>query len=187
MVVIIFLILIYRPFFIKARTYFRTNELTVNETQRARAGLDFVSIVNSNYALIKNGSSYGSVSITILNDSIPELEEIFEIHLTGVEVAGYNPTQENLPEIGGITRINVTIQENDYPYGLFGLQVEREQVLQNNSQYFVYEPNESRIPITFYISRGKGNISWTVFHCVKSVRIWRYSGPYFPAFGLNAY
>ena len=187
MVVIIFLILIYRPFFIKARTYFRTNELTVNETQRARAGLDFVSIVNSNYALIKNGSSYGSVSITILNDSIPELEEIFEIHLTGVEVVGYNPTQENLPEIGGITRINVTIQENDYPYGLFGLQVEREQVLQNNSQYFVYEPNESWMPITFYISRGKGNISWTVFHCVKSVRIWRYSGPYFPAFGLNAY
>ena len=22
-------------------------------------------------------------------------------------------------------------------------------------------------------------------HCVKSVRIWSYSGPYFPAFGLN--
>ena len=23
------------------------------------------------------------------------------------------------------------------------------------------------------------------FHCVKSVRIWSYSGPYFPAFGQN--
>ena len=23
------------------------------------------------------------------------------------------------------------------------------------------------------------------WHCVKSVRIWSYSGPYFPAFGLN--
>ena len=22
-------------------------------------------------------------------------------------------------------------------------------------------------------------------YCVKNVRIWRYSGPYFPAFGLN--
>ena len=24
-----------------------------------------------------------------------------------------------------------------------------------------------------------------MFHCVKSVGIWSYSGPYFPAFGLN--
>ena len=23
------------------------------------------------------------------------------------------------------------------------------------------------------------------YHCVKSVRIWRFSGPYFPSFGLN--
>ena len=22
-------------------------------------------------------------------------------------------------------------------------------------------------------------------HCVKNVRVWRFSGPYFPAFGLN--
>ena len=139
--------------------YFRTNELTVNEKQRARAGLDFESIVNSNYALIKNGSSYGSVSITILSDLIPELGEIFEILLTGVEVVGYDPTEEIRPKVDGITRMNVTIQENDYPYGLFALRVEREQVLQSNSQYFVYEPDESRIPITFYITRGKGNIN----------------------------
>ena len=139
--------------------YFRTNELTVNEKQRARAGLDFESIVNSNYALIKNGSSYGSVSIIILSDLIPELGEIFEILLTGVEVVGYDPTEEIRPKVDGITRMNVTIQENDYPYGLFGLRVEREQVLQSNSQYFVYEPDESRIPITFYITRGKGNIN----------------------------
>ena len=25
----------------------------------------------------------------------------------------------------------------------------------------------------------------TTIHCVKSVRIWSYSGPHFPAFGLN--
>ena len=79
--------------------------------------------------------------------------------MTGVEVVGYDPTEENRPKVDGITRMNVTIQENDYPYGLFGLRVEREQVLQSNSQYFVYEPDESRIPITFYITRGKGNIN----------------------------
>ena len=26
---------------------------------------------------------------------------------------------------------------------------------------------------------------WTRLHCAKRVRIWSYSGPYFPAFGLN--
>ena len=32
------------------------------------------------------------------------------------------------------------------------------------------------------MKKGK---NFTAFHCVKSVRIWSYSGPHFPAFGLN--
>ena len=37
-------------------------------------------------------------------------------------------------------------------------------------------------PYCFYlnVSEEAGHI-----HCVKSVRIWSYSGPYFPAFGLT--
>ena len=29
------------------------------------------------------------------------------------------------------------------------------------------------------------HIKTYIQHCVKSARIWSYSGPYFPAFGLN--
>ena len=28
-------------------------------------------------------------------------------------------------------------------------------------------------------------LEYAVLHCVKSVRIWSYYGPHFPAFGLN--
>ena len=28
-------------------------------------------------------------------------------------------------------------------------------------------------------------LKWLIYHCVKSVRIWSYCGPYFPAFGQN--
>ena len=32
---------------------------------------------------------------------------------------------------------------------------------------------------------GAQNRSFSFIHCVKSVRIWSYSGPYFPTFGVN--
>ena len=42
--------------------------------------------------------------------------------------------------------------------------------------YFVI--NIERLHFPFHQSIGE-------YHCEKSVRIWSYSGPYFPAFGLN--
>ena len=32
---------------------------------------------------------------------------------------------------------------------------------------------------------SKSVCDWFKWHCIKSVRIWSYSGPHFPAFGLN--
>ena len=39
--------------------------------------------------------------------------------------------------------------------------------------------------IAFAVLKRLHNLVSVVFHCVKSVRIWNYSGPYFPTFGLN--
>ena len=39
---------------------------------------------------------------------------------------------------------------------------------------------------TFCDQKLSNNFDFYNIHGVKSVRIWSYSGPYFPAFGLNA-
>ena len=42
-----------------------------------------------------------------------------------------------------------------------------------------------KVEIPFKIIFSKKNDSQvSEFHCIKSVRIWSYSGPHFPAFGL---
>ena len=43
----------------------------------------------------------------------------------------------------------------------------------------------SAITIPELISVLKREYSWLVWHCVKSVQIRSYSGPHFPAFGMN--
>ena len=130
---------------------FRTNELNLNKNIKAKAASDFQSILNSNYVIIQNGSTYASLNITILNDSISELDEKLEVVLVGVEVVGVNPVSENRPVIGDNNRLNVTIRANDFPHGLFELEVDREQVLKNGSRYFIYEPDDINVPLTFFI------------------------------------
>ena len=42
--------------------------------------------------------------------------------------------------------------------------------------------NHEAINIKTFSNSGNENVK---YHCVKSVRIWSFSGPYLPAFGLN--
>ena len=54
------------------------------------------------------------------------------------------------------------------------------QIIQNKiKQNVVYQGSES------YNNSFKKSLEDNDIHCVKSVRIWSYSGPYFSAFGLN--
>ena len=46
------------------------------------------------------------------------------------------------------------------------------------------ETFRAKCPESIVTSYENLNNFWE-WHCVKSVRIWSYSGPYFPAFGLN--
>ena len=39
--------------------------------------------------------------------------------------------------------------------------------------------------IKWYIKRLLLRITWRIINCMKSVRVWSFSGPYFPTFGMN--
>ena len=59
----------------------------------------------------------------------------------------------------------------------------RTQFLQRTSgEYFSFLHSTYRWMVLSFLKRLK---DYCIFHCVKSIGIRRFSGPYFPAFGLN--
>ena len=57
------------------------------------------------------GESRSEINLTIVNDVVPEFREIFIVELTK-PVGGAS--------IGNRRTVDVIIEENDYPFGLFG-------------------------------------------------------------------
>ena len=57
------------------------------------------------------GESRSEINLTIVNDVVPEFREIFIVELTK-PVGGAS--------IGDRRTVDVIIEENDYPFGLFG-------------------------------------------------------------------
>ena len=103
---------------------------------------------------MKNGSSDAVINITIYNDSIPELNETFQVSLTKVEVIDAIVLPFDEPKINVNNVINVTILSNDYPYGIFELSVD---MAMNYSKYVLFEPDGRNLPLTFNIYRRQGN------------------------------
>lgn len=106
---------------------------TDDTSRRAGAGIDFTSITDG-IALFPNGTSRSWITLEILNDNLPELDESFQIILTNVMVVGNFSTSgvvnsnrqglrsDNKPSLAPHgSQLNITIEENDFPYGLFTL------------------------------------------------------------------
>ncbi|KAJ8304146.1 hypothetical protein KUTeg_017729 [Tegillarca granosa] len=86
--------------------------------RRALAGQDYGAVSNG-YVLINEGSTAGSLPLSILADTIPELDEKFEVHLLRVEVASAGASAKYPPSLGNVTKSTVTILKNDNAFGMF--------------------------------------------------------------------
>lgn len=86
--------------------------------RRALAGQDYGAVSNG-YVLLNEGSPTGSIPLSILADSIPELDEKFEVHLLRVEVASLGASSKYPPSLGNVTKATVTILKNDNAFGMF--------------------------------------------------------------------
>ena len=85
---------------------------------------DYIPVVNAS-VVIASGSSNSSVTIVILGDVTPELGKYFVVVLEYAELLATGVSSR--PRLGSLSRVNVTISDDDYVYGLFKVFAERNQ------------------------------------------------------------
>ncbi|XP_047139693.1 adhesion G-protein coupled receptor V1 isoform X1 [Hydra vulgaris] len=143
------------------RVFWRTNHL-ISFKEKATPGADFGFIPNQ-FFVISNASSQSEIQVLIYSDEVPELDEMFQVELLGVEVVDDNVLVQDMHVIDDKKYVNITILENDEPYGMFALHGFG--ISKNN--YSVFEPENTNLTLEFYISRKKGafkrvSVSWQV-------------------------
>ena len=107
---------------------------------------DYIPVVNAS-VVIADGSTNSSVSIVILGDVIPELRKYFIVVLEYAELLA--TIVSSRPRIGSLSRVNVTIDDDDYVYGLFKVFTER-----NQSKVVVNETEN--LPVSLEVQRLGG-------------------------------
>ena len=65
---------------------------------------------------LAEGQRTAAVPVNVVNDQIPEFSETFTVRLLAANLQGG-------AKLGSPVECTVTIEENDYPYGLMGMSV----------------------------------------------------------------
>lgn len=71
--------------------------------------------------MIPSEMSTAAITVGIIEDTIPELDETFTIRLTSVELVTGSEDMTILPTLGSITQVEITIQASDEPFGSISL------------------------------------------------------------------
>lgn len=96
--------------------------------------------------------SRANIPVTIIGDTIPELNESLTVTLTGVELV--DPEGENGgPILGTITESTLIILENDDPRGVFAITAS-----DGNPVLRVIEPDSFTFGIALRVVRQRGSI-----------------------------
>ncbi|NWX37327.1 GPR98 protein, partial [Notiomystis cincta] len=121
---------------------------------QAIAGSDYESITGQ-WAIMKEGEEFANLTVTILPDSLPELDEKFTISLLKVELMNISASLKNQPTIGQPNTSTVTIMMNGDAFGVFkiysvspnatekGLYIEVEERPQANVQLMIHRTEGS--------------------------------------------
>lgn len=89
------------------------------------------------------------ISVQLKDDRLSEFQEWFRLDLSSIAGDG---------TLGALTRLNVTIETSDNPYGLFG-------IFNTSLSVFVENPNASRV-ISFPVYRKDGTLSSSQVYCL---------------------
>ena len=118
----------------------------------ATAGADYISIVGEEL-IIKEGSLRGDISVTILADDLPELNETFQLSLLSVSFAEELPEDsgDGGPQLGSITTSEITIRENDDPYGRF-------RITGSSGESAVRVPEVGSLGVSLTVAREAGRV-----------------------------
>ncbi|NXF10740.1 GPR98 protein, partial [Smithornis capensis] len=131
---------------------------TLFSTQ-ASAGSDYES-VTSQWAIMQEGEDFANLTVTILPDDLPELDEKFTISLLKVELMNISATLKNQPTIGQPNTSTVIIMMNGDAFGVFkiysvspnatekGLYIEVEERPQTSVQLMIHRTEGSLGQVT---------------------------------------
>ncbi|KAK2837424.1 hypothetical protein Q5P01_014636 [Channa striata] len=85
---------------------------------QAVAGSDYIS-VTAQSAFMEDGSGVAYLTVPILTDTFPEMDESFSVQILKVELMNLTVAQKNLPSIGEPNKAVVTIGINGDAFGVF--------------------------------------------------------------------
>uniref|UniRef100_A0A8D0G948 Adhesion G-protein coupled receptor V1 n=1 Tax=Sphenodon punctatus TaxID=8508 RepID=A0A8D0G948_SPHPU len=131
---------------------------------QAVAGSDYESITRQ-WAIILEGEEFANLTVTILPDDLPELDEKFTISLLKVELMNISTSLKNQPTIGQPNTSTVVIVMNGDAFGVFviysispnatkdGLYVEVQEQPQTSVQLMIHRTEGSL---------GQVKVEWSV-------------------------
>ncbi|KAM3842448.1 adhesion G-protein coupled receptor V1-like, partial [Diretmus argenteus] len=85
---------------------------------QAVAGSDYITMTAQS-AFMEDGSAFANLTVPILTDKFPEMDESFSIQILQVELVNLTVAQKNLPSIGQPDKAVVTIGMNGDAFGVF--------------------------------------------------------------------
>ena len=128
--------------------------------ERSQATPDDFTVASSANTMISAGINTGEISVSIVDDNTPELNETFIVVLNSVQVVGRTVLPENEPQLGSRSSADVIIQENDDARGQFFLYA-------NTDMNTIAVPESDNLAVTLTVQRMGGTIgnvvvSWEI-------------------------
>ena len=114
--------------------------------------MDYTQILGEEI-IIEEGSSSAEIPVTILADNLPELDETFQLSL--VSVSFTEEVSEDMgdggPQLGETTTLEITIRENDDPYGRF-------RITGGSGESVVWVPEVGNLGVSLNVTREAGRV-----------------------------
>ncbi|NWI09710.1 GPR98 protein, partial [Crypturellus soui] len=140
-----------------------TSASTLFSTQ-AIAGSDYEP-VKSQRAIMLEGQDFANLTVTILPDSLPELDEKFTISLLKVELMNISASLKNQPTIGQPNTSTVIIMMNGDAFGVFKLYSVSPNATEGGLYVEVEERPQTKVQLMIHRtegSLGQVTVEWHV-------------------------
>ncbi|KAK9522608.1 hypothetical protein VZT92_019059 [Zoarces viviparus] len=120
---------------------------------QAVAGSDYTP-VTAQRAFMEDGSGVANLTVPILTDTFPEMDESFSIQILKVELMNLTVAQKNLPSIGQPDKAVVTIGMNGDAFGVFLIY----SLNTTNEGLYLEVREEPMVVVPLVIERRGGNL-----------------------------
>lgn len=140
-------------------------QTTQLHSSQALSDIDYRSAQNQ-FTFINDSMESAFLPIYIIPDDLPELDEVFRIVLTHVELVGGGPDNiRNKPAIGDMSMAAVTIEANDDANGVFRIYSNDPRALDGGRLIEVEERDNFAVELV--IERGGRKVQQKYFCHVK--------------------